>query len=146
MPTGKRLTEYEKGRIDALLAQRVSRRQIAAQVQRSHKVINSYANDKASYGTRRSTGRPQKLSERSKRALQRAFAGSTHSLRAYVREQELDVSHETLRKALHERPTLVHAKMMMAPRLTQRHKDARLTFCKSNLATDWRKVSPPLLC
>lgn len=140
MPRGTKLTDYEKGQIDALHQSGNSNREIGRQISRSHKVIDSYLQDPASYGTIRRSGRKKKLTPRDERAVWKAFSNTTQSIRNYVKEAPVNVGRETIRKTIHKKKELVHSKMAAAPRLETRHKEARLQFCKDNMSTDWNKV------
>jgi transposase len=142
MPSGTKLTEREQGQIDALHRNGMSNRAIACQLGRSHKVINSYVKNSASYGTVRRSGRPKKLTSRDERAVWKAFSNSTMSIRKYVANAPVQVGRETIRKTIHKKKELVHSKMVIAPRLKACHKTARLQFCRDNMSTDWNKVCP----
>ncbi|CAD6193399.1 unnamed protein product [Caenorhabditis auriculariae] len=51
-----------------------------------------------------------------------------------------NVSKNTILRTIHRSGRLVNTPMKAAPRLQQRHKNERLQFARSNMATDWNKI------
>ena len=64
-----KLSEYEKGEIIALKRVEKSQREISKAIGHSKTVICNYLKSPTKYGTRKSTGRPEKLSQRFKRRI-----------------------------------------------------------------------------
>ena len=141
MGKGKPLTSYQKGQIDAKLAQKMSHRQIARDLKRSPKNINNYAKNPALYGTAKSPGRPSSLSDREKRKILRHASNSVDSCTKIKADLKLKCSAETVRRVISKSNFLKRRKMRKSPFLTQKHRDQRLDFARKNQKTDWRKVS-----
>jgi transposase len=80
MARGNKLSEFEKGQIEAHSRDGKSNREIASLLGRSPRVINNYRRNPEVYGTRKSTGRPSKVSDRDKRRIffsRRIFGGGS---------------------------------------------------------------------
>lgn len=141
MPKGRSLTESEKGAIIALKAEGVSMRQISIRIGRSVNVVSQFLKDPERYGTIKRSGRKEKLSSRDKRRIVRLAAQSSKSLRRIAAESELDISVNTVRKVLKNSGIIVREHLMPAPRILPQHREARLSFARENMATDWSRVS-----
>jgi transposase len=141
MARGTKLTEREKGQIDAYHEEGYSNRQIAVKLGRSHKVVNGYMKNPEEYGTRKSSGPPKKLSDREKRAIVRRASNSSISCDKIRRELQLNVHRNTVRNVLVANPNIIRGKMRKAPALIGNDKQIRLEFGRRNMRTDWTKVS-----
>ena len=62
MAIGTKLSEFEKGEITALQRVGKSQREMSKALGRSETVIYNYLKSTNKYGTRKPTGRPEKLS------------------------------------------------------------------------------------
>lgn len=140
MPSGKRLSENEKGQIEAFFKSGMSFRKIAKEMKRSDRVVRNFLQNKSEYGTKKNPGRPRKLSNQDERRVTRAASNSTRSLAEIRRQLDLNVSRETIRRTLHRSPHIVRAKMVKAPTLTSVHKEKRLEFARRNMSCNWNKV------
>ena len=69
MAKGTKLSEFEKGEITALKRFGKSRREILKVLGRCKTVICNYLKSPNKYGTRKPTGRPEKLSPQFKRRI-----------------------------------------------------------------------------
>ena len=69
MAKGTKLSEFEKGEITALRRLRKSQREILKALGHSKTVICNYLKSPNKYGTRKLTGRPEKLSPQFKRRI-----------------------------------------------------------------------------
>lgn len=125
MGKGKPLTEDEKGRIRAFAEVGKSVKWIATNLGRSRSVIASYLRDPAGYGTKRSTGRPRKLSSRDTRAVRKLAGTRSKTAETIKNELGLDVHVRTVRRALQQTPFLKWEKRKPKPRLQNHHKKAR---------------------
>lgn len=141
MPKGKVLDEKEKGMVEAYKQEGVSLREIARRLGRSDKVIRNYIKNPENYGTIKRRPKISKLSARDKRDIAKLASNSTKSLSQIKNELKLEVSKETIRKALHENPNIIRSKMNTAPNLSPQHKERRLEFAKLNMARQWDNVS-----
>lgn len=140
MPRGKELTVVEKAQIEALRTAGKSYTFIANQLHRSKGCIQDFVTKRRSYGLKRRSGRPKKLTEREERHISRIASNSTKSANEIKRECQLQVSKGTIIRALNRNPNLKREKMMSAPKLKMEHKIQRLEFAKKNMRTDWDMV------
>lgn len=140
MPSGFKLSEFEKGQITAHRANGAKLRDIARLVGRSLKVVWSYLRNPEEYGTTKHTGRPSKLSGRDKRRIYRAASNSTATCIKIKSDLDLTVSPETIRRTISKNPNLVRRKMKKAPALKEVHKRRRLEWARQNMNHDWSKV------
>lgn len=141
MPTGKKLTERERGIIIGLRQENVGINEIGRRLNRSSRVIRNFLNNPDGYGAKHAGGRPQKLSNRDKRRLDRIASNSTIGTRTIQRQEFPDVHHTTVFRALKNSPNIERAHMMTAPPLSNEHKRSRLEYARRNMNIDWRKVS-----
>lgn len=140
MPSAARLSEKEKGQIEALRRLGQSFRSIAREIGRSDHVVRSFLANPTGYGSKNLGGRPKLLSRRDERRIVNAASNSTKSCSDIKRECNLDVSLSTIWRTLNKNPNIVRSKMQVAPRLKDVHKLARLEFARSNMSTDWKMV------
>lgn len=140
MPRGKKLSDYEKGQIDALNANGKTNREIARFLGRSHDVVDRFLRNPKGYGMNKSPGRPNKLSKRDKRNISRAASNSTSSCNKIRKDLKLNVTPETVRLALKNNCNIVRQKMKVAPALSVKHKRKRLEFARLSMTRDWTKV------
>jgi transposase len=122
MARGNKLSDFEKGKIEAFHEQGKSNRQTAQFLCRSHKVVDSYLNNPMEYGTKKPSGRPSKLSEREERRIYRAVLNSTKTSVKITSDLDLNVAPRTARRAFVKNPMLVCRKMKRVPALTNDQK------------------------
>ena len=138
MGKGKRLSEYEKGQIDARRANGDGNLKIANALGRSKTAIANYVNGNT--GKTNGAGRPKKLTMQQEILIVNKASNSTKSLSKIKRELKLNVSKTTIWRVLKRSEFIVRRKMRKAPKLTDDHKVRRIEFFKHNMATDWSKV------
>jgi transposase len=140
MPRGKQLTHDEKTQIDAYRDAGKGYQWIANKLNRSKSAIVGYVTGYRDHGKKKRKGQPKKLSKRDERAIGRAASNSTKSVAMIGRELGLDVSRETVRKAIHRNPNIVRAKMAKIPKLKPEHKTRRLEFARQNMNRNWNTI------
>lgn len=86
-----RLTEYERGQIDAKRAAGLSVTQISKDIGRSFHAVKNYVDGKHEYGTKTSGGRPKSLSERDKRHIISAMSNQAVSVMVMAVKASLDL-------------------------------------------------------
>lgn len=141
MAKGSKLSEMEKGKIDAYRDVGQSNRAIAKLLGRSPTVVDNYVKDPDNYGKKKARGSRKKMSDRDTRRICREASNSTKSCSQIKRELNLNVSNDTIRRTILKNPNLVSRKMKLAPALTIGHKAIRFEFARTNIRKDWSKVS-----
>jgi transposase len=142
MGRGKQLTAYERGKIDGLSAAGMSNRQISATMTRSPKVINNYLRDKDTYGKKKSPGRPQLLTDRNKRALNKEIRKEGVSIREVMTATGVPGSRWTSWRAVKATGNVEYCKGQRKPAWKPHHLLARLQFATSYITwtNEWDKV------
>ena len=140
MPRGKRLTEREIGKIEALEKEGKSQRGIARQLERSLACIQHFLKNRENYGKVKRAGRKKKLTTRAERRILNAASNSSKSCNAIKRELNLDVSKTTIWRTIKKSSHIIRSKMQMKPRLKPEHKEKRLLFGEKHMNFDWNKV------
>lgn len=141
MPKRNKLSDFEKGQIQAFDAENKSHREIARLIGRSPTVVDNYLRNTAEYGKKNPGGRPSKLSERDKRRIYRVASNSAKTSTSIKQELDLNVSSRTIRRAIHKNPNLKRVKLKRAPAIRAIHKRQRLAFARQNMNQNWLLVS-----
>lgn len=110
MPSGKYLSEFEKGQITAFYEENLSISEIASRLNRSRKVVFNFLNLRENYGKNKSPGRPKVINEREKRIVLREISNSTKGIRKIRDELLPAVSHVSVWRLIKSSPNigLVH--------------------------------------
>ena len=104
MAKAKRLSLFERGRIVELHKQGLSQRAIAAKVGRSKTVILHFLKDPESYGTKKSSGRPKKISPALSRRIRRVVHEDTGRSSTRIKAlTDADCCPITIRRHLREK-------------------------------------------
>lgn len=141
MAKGPKLSEREKGEIEAFKRAGKNKTWISKELGRSRKVIRNFLKDTKGYGSKKRKNYTKKLSERDMRKIGRLASNSTKSCNDIKRELELNASKTTVWRAIKVNPYIEHQKKNVAPRLKPFHIEARLAFGKDNMIRDWKLVS-----
>ena len=80
MAKGSKFSEFDKGEITTLKRVVNSQREVLKTLERSKTVICNYLKSPNKYGTRKPTGRPEKLSPQFKRRIVREVKKKTSSI------------------------------------------------------------------
>lgn len=138
-----RLSDREKGQIEAFRDQNLSFSEIAEKLGRHRTTISSYLRRKFSRKTPKKVGRPTKLSQRTIRNIIRHAVSLQQSPTTVKRVLNLTVSVRTIQRVLQRSPALSYVKRISSTGLTSEHKKRRLNWSKSKLQwsfINWTKV------
>ena len=139
MGRASKLSPFEQGCMVELHQQGRSCQDIAAELGRSKTTVNNFLRCPEAYGTKKSTGRPNKLSQRAKNAVlwyDRRSSGL--SSRQIAAKNGLDVSKDTISRCL-KAEGFHRRKHLCRPRLLERHKVRHLEFAR-NCLNEWSKI------
>ena len=101
MPKGKKLSDFEQGRIIELYRQKFSQRQIAFELKRSKTVVCNFLKDPDSYGSAKITGRPKKINVNFSRRIKREVKKNTSlTSKEMAQLTESNISPRTIRRHL----------------------------------------------
>lgn len=142
MSSGRRLTEKEKGKIDALRAEGYNYRAIAKKINRSATVVFNYIKLGQNYGLKRVRGQKSKVTPITKKRIIHHATVKLIGSGRIKDELQLDVSPRTIRRVLSQCPSLVYKKFKSKPPLSAAHKTARYSFAESSIKDrlDWSKI------
>lgn len=110
MSTGKALNENEKRCIILLRSQGLSIIKIANALDRSETVVRNFLRNPEAYGTKKSKGRPPKLSAADRRKIVRLAATGDYNSRDILNEMKLDVTLRCVQRVLQAAPNLIYRK------------------------------------
>ena len=143
MPKGNKLSEFEKGEITSSEKSQKSRREISkAFLGRSKIVICSYLKSPNKYGTRKPTGRPEKLSQFTKRIVHEVKNKTSSTSKILKSLVGSPCATRTIKRHLNNE-WIKHKERIHRPRLTMKHKEKRVKYPRqyqTMSAKEWRKV------
>jgi predicted transcriptional regulator len=142
MGRAKHISDYERGKIDALRNEGLDERTIAENIKRSKTLVHNYLSSKGKQRVKETRGRKKVIDQRARRAISRLASNSTMTAGKIKDELSLVASVRTIRRELRSIPTLERRKLRRKPKLTQAHKEARLNFAKRCIETriNWDDV------
>ena len=130
MTKGTKLFELEKGEISALKSVGKSQREILKALGRSKTVICNYLKSPNKYGTRKPTGRPEKLSPQFKRRIvhevKKKASSTSKILKSLV---DAPCSTRTIRRHLNNEK-IKYKKRIYHPSLIMKHKEKRRQYAR----------------
>ena len=142
MGRASKFSPFEQGCMVELHQQGRSCRDIAAELGRSKTAVNNFLRCPEAYGTKKSTGRPKKLSQRAKNAVLRsAWRSSRLSARQIAAKNGLNVSKDTISRCL-KAEGFRRRKRLCRTRLLECHKVRRLEFARICFSwkDEWSKI------
>lgn len=131
MVNSKRMSEKEKGMIEAYKDQGKSFRWIGKKIGRHESSIRYYINNVGR--TKQKRGPKQKLSEGTRRLIIRNASNKSNSISKIKSDMDLNVSTETIRCVLRDCKTMQYQKMKAKPPLKKQHKENRLLWAKQKM-------------
>ena len=145
MGRGKKLSACEIHTILKLKDEQYSVAQISKVTNRNRKVITNLLKDPENYGKKTSSGHPQSLSARDKRAILRAASNSKMTARQLSQLAHcvgIDTNVKDVRRVLKKCKHLVRKKLQKKPWLNEQHKTNRLRFAEKHIhmIKKWRNV------
>lgn len=133
MGRGKAITDFERGQIKVLREESLSSRQIAQKLKRSQKLVLDCLKRGADIAPVCSKGRKRKLSDRDERHIANLASNSSISTARIKHELTLDVSAETIRRALHRSPHIQYQKRLLKPAQNAYTKAERLQWARDHM-------------
>lgn len=142
MSKGLPLTESEKSMIIYMNKEKKSISQISKDLKRSRTVISNFLKDPAIYGVKKSTGRPKKLSLRTRARVIKLARGKNKTANSIKGQLELKVHKCTILRVLKDEGKLTRRKIKRKPSLTKTHKKNRIRFSGKyeDLGEGWKNV------
>jgi transposase len=141
IPKGKKLTEYEMGRI-ASLDEGLSLRKIAASIKKSPGVVDNYLANQENYGKKKYTGRPSSLTHQDKRRVYRTAATAPANCNQIANQLGLKTSKWTIAWTLKASGQFQYRKKLVQPAIKEPHKIARLEWARKHMSwsKEWSSV------
>lgn len=142
MPSGKYLTDIEKGQIIVLQGQGLSIRQIAKEINRSGKVVKNFLVKGENYGKKPATKGKTKTTQRQKNQLIALASTGKLSANEMITELGLPIKKSRACDILHRSGRFKYAKRKTIPSLKPHHMEARMTWAQKHMSwtTEWTKV------
>lgn len=142
MPKGNFLSDLEKGKITFLVQQGLSRRQIAAEIGRSTRVVQNYITKGENYGKRSKTKGNTKISNRQKNQLLALASKGKHTGNEMIAELCLPIKKREACTILKKSGHFKFVKRKKIPSLKPTHIAARKAWAKEHVpwTTEWTRV------
>lgn len=136
MPSGKFLTDVEKGIIDQLHSLELPISQIARRIKRSEKVVSNYLRLGEKYGKR------AKITNRQKHCIHQLATREGISTTKIIDRLDLPIKQRQVAYVLKQSGHFRFAKMMKLPALDPRHITKRLQWARKHhtWTTEWTNV------
>lgn len=136
------LSDYEKGKVDAMKCEGHSNRQIAREIGRAHGSINRYFRNKEMNPPKRKRGRKPTLSPATRRRILKEVRKEGVTIKKIKVNLKLDVGRETIRKVIKSSSQVTGQKSKRQLPLTQRQKKLRLQWGREHMGwtEKWKSV------
>ena len=137
------LSEIGKSQIKVLSDKGFSFSVIARDIKRSRKVINNFLQDPEAYGTKKSIGRPPKLSLTARQRILQESLRKGISPRNLQTSLDLNVTFRRVRQILNSSKDFVYKKKIITPTQRKIHKKRREEWVQEKVqwnAVNWSKV------
>lgn len=142
MPRNVQFSKTEILQIYRLKARGMKVVDIARKIGRSRAGIYRILSKGDNFETKSRSGRPKKTTKRQDREIFRLVSTQNLSVRSISREVTVPVSKSTVHRRLQVSKLLAYRKMRRSPKLTKRHKDARVQWARNhmNWTDEWLSV------
>jgi IS30 family transposase len=142
MGRAKPLSNEERGKITAFKECGLSNCKISRRLNRSSTVIDNFVKLGQNYNSKKSTGRPQVLTNRKKRAILRVASNSALSARGILDQCSVKTDIRNVHRLIKRTPTLIRKKLLRKTPLNKLNKNVRLNFSRNkiNWSKKWRQV------
>ena len=143
MGKAKSLSDFEKGKIEALREENYSNRAIAKKIERSEHCIRIYLKSKEGrIPIDKKRGPKLKLNGRVRRRIIKEASQKSISLAQIKSHLNLKVCKETIRTVLNENQHTKLCKMKRKPVLTSVHKERRLKWAeeRASYIEEWKRI------
>lgn len=130
MPRGSELSDQERGKIEGMRVAGKKIGEIAAAINRHRNTVSNFLKDPESYKSSKRSGRIPTVNERTKRRIRHLAANDNMSCRQIKVELGLKVTRQRVQQLLKDDLGLQYENKVPKPRLTQRHKVARIAFAE----------------
>jgi len=142
MGKGGSLSGLEQGMILAKREEKKTIEAIAKELKRSPSTVHAFLKDPEGYGTRQRPGRPRKVTERAARQVRKTAKQPGMTASRIKSTLKLSVSKRTVQRLLQATPHLKYTKRKRTPKITERHRAARLKWARERIReqTDWPSV------
>ncbi|KFM58041.1 Transposable element Tc3 transposase, partial [Stegodyphus mimosarum] len=136
MAKGTKLTDRERGEIEALSSTGMSSRAIAIKIGRSKTVVNNFLKLKDDYGKKNTGGRAKALPSRDERRVCQLVSTEKYSTRKLISTTGLKVCQKTIYNTIRRSGRFTYTAKLTKPQLLQRHKIEHLNFGQKVMTWD----------
>ncbi|KAG3198617.1 hypothetical protein PC128_g5931 [Phytophthora cactorum] len=139
---GKQLTDKRKGQTLAYKETKLSTNAIATRVGRSWRVLDSFLSNPKVYGTKKSSGRPRKLTPTAERRLLREVSKTGVTARSLKESLQLPISVRRVQEVLRDSENMVNQKLLACLPLKAAHIADRLKWAVQHVehGPNWSSV------
>ena len=136
------LSDVEKGQILAYKDDGLSSREISRRINRSPSVVSHFFKLGLEFGTKKSSGRPRKLTQRQGRVVIRELSAGGSYLGRLAQDPNIHVHKSTLSRMVYRSKLLIYRKKKWQPRLTDVHKTRRVAWARQHVTwkAKWKQV------